>query len=308
MHYPLVSIIIPCYNNKNVILEAINSALDQSYPNIEIIVVDDGSTDNSYDVIHNCIGNNGKVQFVRQENRGPAAARNTGFSFSSGEYLVFLDGDDMLHKDYVETCLQVYDSNPALNIVYCDAELFENKTGLWKLHPFSESTILLYNSIPVFAMIRSGVFNQIGKYDTRLKCSEDWELWIRLLQEFSGVYKIPKVLYYYRKRNEKTSITDCDKIYNFRDDSLLYIYTKHQQLYRDSQFDMTNLLSFAVYKEKYYNEWYRKLFYRLFKRKKYAEIYTKQQPHIYAQYPDWPQYHAELKSAFEFNLNVESAG
>ncbi len=275
MYLPLVSIIIPCYNNKSVVLEAIDSALKQSYPCIEIIVVDDGSTDFSYELIEDSYKNCGNVQVVRQHNQGPAAARNTGFSVSRGDFLVFLDADDMLHKDYVSNCHRVYENDPGVNIVYCDVEFFENRTGLWKLKPFSESTILLYNSIPVFAMIRSCVFRQIGKYDTQLKCSEDWELWIRLLQQFDGVYKIPKVLYYYRKRNEKNSITDYDKIYNFRHDALLYIYNKHQNLYRKSDFDMTNLLSAVDYKERYYNEWYRKLYYRLFRPKKYVEIYNK---------------------------------
>jgi len=278
MYRPLISIIIPCYNNKNVILEAIDSALKQSYPSIEVIVVDDGSTDHSYEFIVDNVKECQNVQVARQDNQGPAAARNTGFNLSSGDFLVFLDADDILHKDYVESCYRVYEDDPKLNIVYCDAELFENKTGPWKLKPFSESTILLFNSIPVFAMLRSCVFQQIGQYDTELRCAEDWELWIRLLQRYEGVYKIPKVLYYYRKRNEKNSITDFDKIYNFRHASLLYIYNKHQQLYRNSDFDMTVLLSAVVYKEKYYNEWYRKLFYRLFRRKKYAEIYEQNKP------------------------------
>jgi len=280
MHTPLISIIIPCYNNKNVIFDAINSALTQSYSNVEVIVVDDGSTDHSYEFILANVKDFRNLQVVRQENQGPAAARNTGFNLSCGEYLVFLDADDILHRDYIENCQRAYENDPGLNIVYCDAELFENKTGPWKLKPFSENTILLYNSIPVFAMLRASVFLQIGKYDTGLRCAEDWELWIRLLQHFEGVYKIPKVLYYYRKRNEQNSITDFDKIYNFRHDALLYIYNKHQQLYRNSSLDMTILLSAVVYKERYYNEWYRKFYYRLFKRKKYDEIYSKNQSAI----------------------------
>lgn len=296
MYLPLVSIIIPCYNNKNVIFEAIDSALNQSYPRVEVIVVDDGSTDGSYEFVFDRILEGQNLRIVRQDNQGPAAARNTGFTLSGGDYLVFLDADDILHPDYVESCYREYEKDPSLNIVYCDAELFENKTGLWKLKPFSESTILLYNSIPVFAMLRSQVFQQIGKYDTQLKCSEDWELWIRLLQQFEGVYKIPKVLFYYRKRNEQNSITDQDKIYNFRHDSLLYIYTKHQQLYRNSDLDMTNLLSAVVYKERYYNEWYRKLYYRLFRRQKYAEIYRRNQPVETTKASDWLALARELST------------
>lgn len=304
MYLPLVSIIIPCYNNKNVIFEAIDSALNQSYPRVEVIVVDDGSTDGSYEFVFDRILEGQNLRIVRQDNQGPAAARNTGFTLSGGDYLVFLDADDILHPDYVESCYREYEKDPSLNIVYCEAELFENKTGLWKLKPFSESTILLYNSIPVFAMLRSQVFQQIGKYDTQLKCSEDWELWIRLLQQFEGVYKIPKVLFYYRKRNEQNSITDQDKIYNFRHDSLLYIYTKHQQLYRNSDLDMTNLLSAVVYKERYYNEWYRKLYYRLFRRQKYAEIYRKNQPVDDTKASHWLALARELSSLRKVAVKV----
>lgn len=302
MYLPLISIIIPCYNNKSVVLEAIDSALKQTYPSIEIIVVDDGSTDFSYEFVDNHYKDCDNVQVVRQHNQGPAAARNTGFSVSRGDFLVFLDADDILHPDYVANCQRVYENDPDLNIVYCDAEYFENRTGPWKLKPFSESTILLYNSIPVFAMIRSCVFRQIGKYDTELKCSEDWELWIRLLQQFEGVYKIPKVLYYYRKRNEKNSITDYDKIYNFRHDALLYIYNKHQHLYRRKEFDMTNLLSAVVYKERYYNEWYRKLYYRLFKPGKFAEIYLKNQPVAVSESRVTPV--KALRMAYKMSLKV----
>jgi len=305
MSYPLISIIIPCYNNKNVILESIDSALNQGYPHIEVIVVDDGSTDNSYEFIVGNVKNCENVKVVRQSNQGPAAARNTGFNYSNGDFLVFLDGDDILHKDYIETCCNVYENDPSLNIVYCDVELFENKSGLWKLKPFSESTILLFNSIPVFAMIRSSVFQQIGQYDTELRCAEDWELWIRLLQQFSGVYKIPKVLYYYRKRNEKNSITDCDKLYNFRHDSLLYIYNKHQQLYRSNSLDMTNLFSCAVYKERYYNEWYRKLFYRLFKQAKYQEIYNKKPFLTVDKSTDWLKLARSVKKSYKSSVKIK---
>jgi glycosyltransferase involved in cell wall biosynthesis len=304
MYRPLVSIIIPCYNNKNVIFDAIDSALNQSYPRVEIIVVDDGSTDGSYEFVADQIKMGLDIQVVRQDNQGPAAARNTGFNLSSGDFLVFLDADDILHQDYVESCCRVYENDPKMNIVYCDVELFENRTGLWKLKPFSESTILLFNSIPVFAMLRSCVFQQIGKYDTQLRCAEDWELWIRLLQQFEGVYKIPKVLYYYRKRNEQNSITDYDKIYNFRHDALLYIYNKHQQLYRNSDLDMTNLLSAVVYKERYYNEWYRKLYYRVFRKRKYAEIYQKNQPLESNKASDWLALARELSTIGKVAVKV----
>ena len=90
----LVSIIIPCYNNEKVIAETIDSALSQSYKSIEIIVVNDGSTDDSAKVVENISTKYSNISFYSKENRGPSHTRNFGAQLSNGKFLVFLDGDD----------------------------------------------------------------------------------------------------------------------------------------------------------------------------------------------------------------------
>ena len=280
---PLVSIIIPTYNNERVIVEAVQSALSQRYSNIEVIIVDDGSTDNSYNTLQTFIQHKPNLQLIHQDNAGPSAARNKGFSHARGQYLVFLDGDDRLHKDYVSECVRVFKKMPNLNIVYTAAEVFENDKGVWYTEPYSLENLLVNNSIPIYAMIRASVFAEVGQFDTSLQYAEDWELWIRILQKYEGVYNIPTPLYYYRRRKEKNSLTDHRNKHKTHNSYYEYIYEKHRDFYAQHGLTLRSLLAAAKivrngryndkYKNKYYNEWYRKAFYYLFKRSKFREIY-----------------------------------
>jgi len=104
----LVSVVIPCYNQAHFLGEAIESVLAQSYPNFEIIVVDDGSTDDTSEVARRYPG----VRLVRQENKGLSGARNAGLAHSEEEYVVFLDADDRLLPDALETVLEHLEAHP----------------------------------------------------------------------------------------------------------------------------------------------------------------------------------------------------
>ncbi len=282
---PLISIIIPCYNNERVIIEAIQSAEKQTYKNVEIIVVDDGSTDQTFATVSEYIqGTNKNVKLYTKTNSGPAATRNYGFDQSNGQFIVFLDGDDKLHEEFVEEYFNAFIQHPNVNLVYSNAEYFEGKTGPWHIIDYNKDDLLISNSIPIFAMISAETFEKAGKFDENLPCLEDWELWIRVLAKNKNVYKIDKSLYYYRKRIEKNSLTDN---IDFHAKSIIYyhyIYEKHIDLYREMHLDLPRLLdsyranrqnhhAFLRYKRKYYSVWYRKLFYKLFKPDLYREIF-----------------------------------
>src|SRR5215204_5307150 len=105
---PLVSVIIPCYNQAHFLGEAIESVLAQSYPHFEIIVVDDGSTDNTFEVASHY----SKVRLIRQENRGVSRARNAGLRESEGSYVVFLDADDRLLPGALDAGLECFEAHP----------------------------------------------------------------------------------------------------------------------------------------------------------------------------------------------------
>lgn len=104
---PLVSIIVPVYNTQKYIRDCLISAINQSYSNLEIIVIDDGSPDDSFKIVNEFVKKDNRVQLIRQQNIGLSGARNTGIKVSKGEYLIFLDSDDCLFNDSVESMLKI---------------------------------------------------------------------------------------------------------------------------------------------------------------------------------------------------------
>ena len=122
---PLVSVIIPAYNNEKFIAASIQSALDQTWPNKEIIVVDDGSADNSYEIAHGFGAD--AVKVYKQANQGPCAARNNGFGFSTGDFIQYLDADDLLSPDKIEKQMGLLSLHPDGYVASCAWGRFENK-------------------------------------------------------------------------------------------------------------------------------------------------------------------------------------
>lgn len=270
----LVSIIIPCYNSERTVLETIESALIQTYTNLEIIVVDDGSTDDSLYLVQKKAIDYQNLFIYAKDNEGLPATRNFGFTKSKGDYVVFLDSDDLLSETFVSECMKVIEQDPSLSMVCTQADFFERETGLC-VHPeYSFKLLLMKNCFTATALINSKYFKEVGMYDHKLKFAEDWELWIRLLKKYPNTHRIEKTLFHYRKRHSKDSMTDT----NIRDskkkenEATLYIYNKHYDLYSQYGLDMTSLLHSHVdvdkFKNKYYNVWYRKFFYKYLSKKK----------------------------------------
>ncbi|UQD57404.1 glycosyltransferase [Flavobacterium sp. K5-23] len=266
---PKISVIIPCYNNEKTIIDTVKSVIDQEYTSIEIIIINDGSTDNSLDIVTNYISkNNLDIILINQKNTGASKARNNGALQASGKYLLFLDADDIISKCYLRKCIQHLEQDKTLNIVYSGAEYFGARKGPWKLPEYSISNFLESNCIPVSAVIKRDVFNKVGGFDENLIYTEDWELWIKIIKDFGGVYKINEPLFFYRKNEDKSSITDNSK--NLGQKSTIYIYNKHYDFFSKNKYDIETLLkskdSNEKYKKKYYNVWYRKLFYKITKK------------------------------------------
>lgn len=264
-----VSIIIPVYNNENTIVETIASVLNQTYKAIEIIIVNDGSNDASVKVIQNYIAENNltNITLLEQPNGGPSKARNNGAINAKGSFIVFLDGDDKLEPTYVEKAINCFAKNSSLNIVYAETAFFGAEEGVWNLKPYTIQNFLKNNCIPIFAMIKKEVFINVGMFDENLKFSEDWELWIRIIKQYNGVYKIPEVLFYYRKRNDNSSLSDNMNVNNQADLTRLYIFQKHYDFYTENNLSLTELVNDSIelhyFRKKYYSIWYKKIFYKL---------------------------------------------
>lgn len=267
----LVSIIVPAYNVESTIIETLNSVVEQTYSTVEVIIVNDGSTDRTVDLVKEFIVNRANFSLYSKNNGGLPATRNYGFVRSKGEYVVFLDADDLIDKTYVEFCVKAFLHNDALSVVYTQTMLFERVNELFDLPSFSYERLLTQNCITATAMIKSVYFREIGMYDEGLNFCEDWDLWIRLLDKFPNVEYIEQPLFFYRRRNTENSMTDLNKKKNISEKAILYIYNKNYDIYAKYGLGIGKLFygqeEVQKYKYKYYNVWYRKLFYLLKRRR-----------------------------------------
>jgi glycosyltransferase involved in cell wall biosynthesis len=183
---PLVSVIIPTYNRAEYVNDAIECILNQTYSNIEIIVVDDGSTDHTQETLKK-YSNAKNFRYIYQENRGPAGARNSGLRTSEGEYIQFLDSDDLITPDKIQLQVDYMKEHPDCDIIYSDVRFFHGNDHehLFNRHLefFSDNIFenIIYKVFIVIhsALIRRRVIEKIGPFDEALKRGEDPDFWIR---------------------------------------------------------------------------------------------------------------------------------
>lgn len=173
-----VSVIIPLYNQKQFIGDAINSVLNQTYPSIEIVVVNDGSTDNPFSVLEEYKEN---IILINQENKGLAGARNTGLKNCSGEYIQLLDADDFLNKDKIRLQLEFSKIQEAM-LSYCEIVQYDNDSNHSYLRYIGEVEDMfscLYNfwqpyPLPVHSLlVKREIFEKYGLFDEELTACED---------------------------------------------------------------------------------------------------------------------------------------
>lgn len=203
-----VSIIIPCYNDGCYLDESISSALAQTYPDLEVILVDDGSEEtDTQEKVHSWEGHP-KVRVVYGEHGGTAAARNLGISHAKGKYILPLDADDWIEPDYVEKAVPVLVSSVETAIVYSRADLFENEQREWDLGEFSMGKMLQKNMIFSAAVFRKEDWERVGGYCEELKQLEDWDLWLSLLELRPQVIQLDEILFHYRQRKGSISLSN----------------------------------------------------------------------------------------------------
>ncbi|MGN0972738.1 MAG: glycosyltransferase family 2 protein, partial [Aristaeellaceae bacterium] len=149
----LVSILIPCYNDGVYLDDALTSVEAQTWPAVEVIVVDDGSTDPDTVATLDRLAGEKRCTLYRQANKGPSAARNLAAQKASGAYYFFLDADNILLPTYIEKALEQFRRNPKLGVCYARAELFGDASGLWELPEFSVQQMLIDNVVEMCALV-----------------------------------------------------------------------------------------------------------------------------------------------------------
>jgi len=246
----LISIVVPCYNQGQFLDEAIDSVLSQTYKNIEIIVVNDGSTDSfTNDLLTNYSRPNTKV--ITTENQGLAKARNTAIDAANGEFVLPLDADDKIAPTYCEKAIDIISKNENIGIVHSKTEYFGERSGLRYDPPFSLEAILRKNVILCSSIFRRADWEKVGGYNANMKYGgEDWDFWLSILELGKEVYKISEVMFYYRIRGKSMARSiDEGKFRELRKQ----IYLNHLQLYLDNFPDPITLYwDFDNYRVKYY--------------------------------------------------------
>jgi glycosyltransferase involved in cell wall biosynthesis len=226
----LASIIIPTYNSSAYIQEAISSALKQDGQLFEVIVIDDGSTDNTVEVLEK---NASLIRIIRQENKGAASARNTGIASSKGEYLVFLDSDDLLLPGMLQSHIDFLEEHPEISLIYSDGyrffinqqgeEIDELMTRTGEIIPISSTDrpgdlIICRNLFPMDVVtVRKDVVVAEGCFDESLSSFEDWDLWFRIVTRHPIAFlKGPVAKYRIRpgsnSKDTLRNLRDCDKV------------------------------------------------------------------------------------------------
>ena len=224
----LVSVIIPCYNQGRYLEECLNSVYSSSYDKLEVIVVNDGSTDNSLEEIK-ALKTKFKFTLIDQINLGPSIARNNGVLASTGKYILPLDADDKISETYIEKAVEVLEQNIKTGIVYCKADFFGEKQGEWMLPSYSFEQMLTQNLIFNCALFRREDFDKTIGYNPNMKEGwEDWDFWLSLIELGLLVDRLDEVGFYYRIRNSSRERSlDKEKITRLRKQ----IYLNHIELY-----------------------------------------------------------------------------
>ncbi|MDB4904554.1 MAG: glycosyl transferase [Mucilaginibacter sp.] len=232
MTFPKVSIIIPCYNSGEYLPEAIQSV--EEYPDkdvYEIIITNDGSTDESTVRLLDNLATKG-YKILHQKNSGPASARNTAIMASSGEYLLFLDSDNKIKRDFIDKGIKLLDENEDVGVVYGNADFFGEVTDLhFKCGDFDMKKLLAFNYIDMCSIIRKKVWDEVGPLDEDPSVIgyEDWEYWIRIGNSKWKFFYINQCVFDYRMRSDSL-IKQAREIERFNK-TQLYIYSKYLELF-----------------------------------------------------------------------------
>jgi glycosyltransferase involved in cell wall biosynthesis len=188
---PLVTVVTPAYNVAKYVGETVDSVLRQTFRDFEYLVVDDGSVDNSVDVVKAHVGDDPRFRLVAGEHRGLSAVRNAGIREAKGEYVAFLDGDDRWHPRFLERQLRLIQSLPPdVGVVFCRSRLvLENGTPVffqWQRAGRYDFDDFLVNSNPArngsSLLIRKSCFADVGGFDEDLRYIEDLDMWLRIAE------------------------------------------------------------------------------------------------------------------------------
>lgn len=247
LNQPLISIIIPCYNDASYIKESVDSAINQAYFNKEIIVIDDGSNKTTKEVLKKIEPYINKL--ITQDNKGQSAARNKGIKEAKGEYILVLDSDDFFEESFCEKSIKLIQKDLSIKIVTSYSNIISEKRKkkyLFKPIGGNISEMLLNNVAMGSCLFKKKDWKESGGYDENMRNGfEDWEFYIRLLKDNGRVEVIKEHLFNYRKRINSTT----SKANKIKYDILKYIYQKNEDIYINYFNDFISFLLSRIERE-----------------------------------------------------------
>jgi glycosyltransferase involved in cell wall biosynthesis len=213
-----VSVVIPTYNRAGYIGEAVASVLAQTFQDFEIIIVDDGSTDETANIVHAI--QDSRISFLTQEHRGVSAAVDLGWRAARGEYIARLDSDDRWLATLLQELVAVLDADAAADVVYAraqgmdaDGKPLPQLIGTAERFPGETLKSLIYGDFvcPGAVLVRRSAIARVGGYDESLIANEDWDIWIRIAQH-AYIRYVPRVLAQYRYHPQNLTRTTSDRM------------------------------------------------------------------------------------------------
>lgn len=240
-HQPLVSVIIPYYNLPDFVEDAVKSVLNSTYEQVEIIVVDDGSTDSKTKKVLDRLEKKSQVKVFTKVNEGLAKARNYGAAKATGKYLAFLDADDMLEADFLEKTVAVLEHYDNVHFVSAWLSYFGNARGGWPTFNPEPPYLLVHNMVSCAIVVDRHSFLLYGKNDDRLVYGmEDWDMVMSLVSHGCYGVVLPEFLIRYRvrKKSMTRSFTRAKRLFSFK-----YIAEKHKQFYAHYSNEVAHLLN-----------------------------------------------------------------
>lgn len=273
---PLVSVVMAAYNAENYIGAAVDSVLKQSYSNLELIVINDGSTDNTAQELEKYLSD-ARVSLTTQENSGQTKSKNRGIEKAAGTYVGFCDADDMWHPEKLEKQVEKIQSDSSVGVVYSDTFLIDEEgkpidsTDSVPCYNGNVLQHLLYDNFIPFGtvLVRNSCLQEVGGFNERYRMGIDWDLWLRISTKWS-VSCVPEKLYYYRRwggqmsrnydgryegaleifkkfRNDNTALVS-KSVYERAESDIYANYAYHVSLYEGYNFKLVYLSAKAIYK------------------------------------------------------------
>lgn len=199
---PAVSVIIPCYKQAHFLPEAVATVISQTFADWELIVVNDGSPDDTSEVTRELITRHPgrRIRLLEKPNGGLASARNAGIAAAAGRFILPFDSDDRLHPDMLKKTVQLLDRQPQLAIAYVDQLHFSAERQVWRVNEFDFNTLKRANFLAYCSLYRKEVWEKNGGYKTDVPGYEDWDFWITAGEKGFKAKRVPELLFHYRRR------------------------------------------------------------------------------------------------------------